>query len=139
MCEGTVLSFEGVVGKALVLSEGTGVVRTLLVFDMTAGEQLLNFDSYSDERIVVENDHQFTFYRYDDDLPQVFWNQKKAVWENRNEVPAKLKNANLEEAKKKNKEYLFDGLTLMAHQKVRVDIQTRKATLLDEYQWSYIE
>jgi len=35
--EGTVLAFEGVVGKAVLASEGTGTVRTLWVYDLTTG------------------------------------------------------------------------------------------------------
>ena len=54
-------------------------------------------------------------------------------------MPSKLQNADLEEAKKKSREYLFNGLTLMAHQKVQVDIQVRKATPQNEYKWEYIE
>jgi hypothetical protein len=50
-----------------------------------------------------------------------------------------LQNAVLEEAKKKMQTHLFDGLTLMAQQKMLVDIQTRKITPLDQYKWGYIE
>lgn len=137
--EGTVLAFENVVGNAILASEGTGTIRMLWVYDLTTGEKLLGVESFADYGIVIENDHQFSFYRYDDALPQVSWNEEKAVWENRNHVPSELQNADLEEAKKKSREYLFNGLTLMAHQKVQVDIQVRKATPQNEYKWEYIE
>lgn len=137
--EGTFLSFESVVGDAVLASEGTGTIRTLWVYNLTTGEKLLELESFSDYGIVIENDHQFTFYRYDDAFPQVSWNEEKAAWENRNHVPAELQNSDLEEAKKKSQEYLFGGLTLMAHQKVQVDVQKRKATPLNEYKWNYIE
>ncbi len=137
--EGTVLSFENIVGHALVASEGTGTIRTLWVYDLTTGEKLLAVESFADHGIVIENDHQFSFYRYDDALPQVSWNEEKAAWENCNQVPAELQNSDLEEAKKRSQEYLFGGLTLMAHQKVQVDVKKRKATPLNEYKWNYIE
>lgn len=137
--EGTVLAFEGVVGDAVVASEGTGTIRILWVYDLITGEKLLAVESFADQEIVIENDHQFAFYRYDDAFPQVSWNEEKAAWENRNHVPAELQNSDLEEAKKKSKEYLFNGLTLMAHQKVQVKIKERKAVPLNEYKWGYIE
>ena len=77
--EGTFLSFEGVVGDAVLASEGTGMIRTLWVYNLTTGEKLLELESFSDYGIVIENDHQFTFYRYDDVFPQVFWNEEKAA------------------------------------------------------------
>ena len=70
---------------------------------------------------------------------KVYWNEKKHKWENRNEVPNKLQNAELESVKKEAQTHLFDGLTLMAQQKMLVDIQTRKITPLDQYKWGYIE
>ncbi len=137
--EGTVLSFENIVGHALVASEGTGTIRTLWVYDLTTGEKLLAVESFADHGIVIENDHQFSFYRYDEALPQVSWNEEKAAWENCNQVPAELQNSDLEEAKKKSQEYLFNGLTLMAHRKIQVKIKERKAAPLNEYKWGYIE
>ena len=79
--EGTFLSFESVVGDAVVASEGTGTIRTLRIYDLTTGEKLLELESFADQGIVIENDHQFAFYRYDDAFPQVFWNEEKAAWE----------------------------------------------------------
>nr|WP_315124665.1 hypothetical protein [uncultured Capnocytophaga sp.] len=137
--EGTVLAFEGVVGKAVLASEGTGTVRTLWVYDLTTGKELAQIDSFHDSGIQAENDHQFSFYRYDDAYPQVYWNQEKGVWEQRNKVPAELQNADLENAKKEMKENLFHGLTLMAQQKISVDTKTGKVTPLNNYKWSYIE
>ncbi len=137
--EGRVLAFEKIVGDAVLVSEGMSTLRTLWVYDLTTGEKLLELASCADDGIVIENDHRFSFLRYDEALPQVFWNEEKAVWENWNHVPAELQNTDLEEAKKKNQEYLFNGLTLMAHQKIQVDIQKRKATPLNEYKWRYIQ
>lgn len=137
--EGTVLAFEGVVGKAVAVSEGTGTVRLLWVYDLTTGKELAQIEDFSDGGIKVENDHQFSFYRYDDDYPQVYWNKEKGVWGNRNKVPAELLNADLEKVKQEMQPNLFDGLTLMAQRKILVDIQTGKVTPLNEYQWSYIE
>ena len=137
--EGTVLAFEGVVGKAVAVSEGTGTVRLLWVYDLTTGKELAQIDSFHDSGLKAENDHQFSFYRYDDDYPQVFWNEKKSIWENRNKVPAELLNADLEEVKKETQENLFHGLTLMAQRKILVDIQTGKVTPLNEYKWGYVE
>ena len=85
--------------------------------------------------IEVENEHQFCFYRYDNALPQVSWNEEKGVWEEVNQVPAALQNADLAEAKEKSEGDLYDGLVLMAYQKVRVDLKKRKATALKEYKW----
>lgn len=136
--KGSTLDFEHVLGKTLILSEGTGTVRTLWVYDLTIGKEMFEVNSFNSE-ITIENDHQFSFYLYDDDNPQVFWNEKKHKWENRNQVPKKLQNADLEAAKKEEQTHLFDGLTLMAQQKMLVDIQKREITPLDEYKWGYIE
>lgn len=136
--KGSILDFEHVLGKTLILSEGTGTVRTLWVYDLTTGKEIFEVNSFN-SKITIENDHQFSFYLYDNGNPKVYWNKKKHKWENRNEVPNKLQNAVLEEAKKKMQTHLFDGLTLMAQQKMLVDIQTRKITPLDQYKWGYIE
>lgn len=50
-----------------------------------------------------------------------------------------LRNDQLKEAQQEAKEHLFGGLTLMALQKVKIDIKERKVTPLQEYKWSYIE
>ena len=55
------------------------------------------------------------------------------------EVPDFLRNDQLKEAQQEVKEHLFGGLTLMALQKVKIDIKERKVTPLQEYKWSYIE
>lgn len=132
--EGERFSFEKVIGNALLASEG-GVIRTLLVYDLTTGERMLKSASLIDMEIEVENEHQFCFYRYDNALPQVSWNEEKGVWEEVNQVPAALQNADLAEAKEKSEGDLYDGLVLMAYQKVRVDLKKRKATALKEYKW----
>lgn len=137
--EGRIFTFEGVVGEAVLASEGAGAVRILWVYDLTTGEELAQIYSFHDRGIKVESDHQFSFYRYDDDNPQVSWNEKKHEWENRNEVPNKLQNTELEEVKKEAQTDLFDGLTLMAQRRVLVDIQTGEITPLDEYKWDFIE
>ncbi|WGU68753.1 hypothetical protein QIU18_11610 [Capnocytophaga canimorsus] len=38
-----------------------------------------------------------------------------------------------------NNENLFEGMPMMAKQKIRVDIQQKKIIPLNEYKWLYIE
>ena len=138
--EGTILLFHEVVGKYLVISEGTDAVCMLLVYDLTTGERLIEAESFVYSMgIVKENDYQFSFYCYNDNAPLIIWNGKKSTWETQNKVPKELLNADLEQLKKKTQEYLFDGLALMVYQRVQVDIQKQKLTPLDEYKWGYAE
>ena len=53
--------------------------------------------------------------------------------------PDFLRNDQLKEAQQEAKEHLFEGLTLMALQRVKIDLKERKVTPLQEYKWSYIE
>ena len=75
----------------------------------------------------------------EDNLPRVQWNEKKGAWVDANEVPDFLRNDQLKDAQQEVKEHLFEGLTLMALQKVKIDIKEHKVTPLQEYKWSYIE
>ena len=75
----------------------------------------------------------------EDNLPRVQWNEKKGAWVDANEVPDFLRNEQLKKAQQEVKDSLFEGLTLMALQKVKIDLKGRKVTPLQEFQWSYIE
>lgn len=137
---GSVLDFEGVAGNVLITSEGTGVVSTLWLHDMTTGEVLVPVDmAFLSGTLEIQGEDAVFFYSQEDNLPRVQWNEKKGTWEDANEVPDFLRNDQLKEAQQEAKEHLFEGLTLMALQKVKIDLKERKVTPLQEYQWSYIE
>lgn len=135
--QGVRITFEKILGKTLVASEGSGIIRRIWVYDLTTGEKVLEAKSFADIGIpiTVENEHQFSYYRYDEALPQISWNEEKEVWENVNQVPAQLLNDDLEEAKENSQGNLYNGLMLIAYQKVKVDIQNRKVTPLNQYKW----
>ncbi|MFC2382329.1 MAG: hypothetical protein ACFNOQ_01160 [Porphyromonas sp.] len=137
---GSVLDFEGVAGNVLITSEGTGVVSTLWLHDMTTGEVLVPVDmAFLSGTLEIQGEDAVFFYSQEDNLPRVQWNEKKGAWMDANEVPDFLRNDQLKEAQQEVKEHLFEGLTLMALQKVKIDIKERKVTPLQEYKWSYIE
>ncbi|MFC2269704.1 MAG: hypothetical protein ACFNJO_01870, partial [Porphyromonas endodontalis] len=137
---GSVLDFEGVAGNVLITSEGTGVVSTLWLHDMTTGEVLVPVDMpFLSGTLEIQGEDAVFFYSPEDNLPRVQWNEKKGAWVDANEVPDFLRNEQLKKAQQEVKDSLFEGLTLMALQKVKIDLKGRKVTPLQEFQWSYIE
>ena len=121
---GSTLDFEAILGNTLVTSEGTGVVRTLWLHDLATGE-------------VVD---VLFFYTYDwDKNPRISWSEKKGAWVDQTKVPDALRNEQLKEAQQSFKDQLFDGLPLMAKQRIKVDLKERKVTPLPEYKWGYVE
>lgn len=137
---GSVLDFEGVAGNVLVTSEGTGVVSTLWLHDMTTGEVLVPVDmAFLSGTLEIQGEDAVFFYSQEDNLPRVQWDEKKWAWVDVNEVPDFLRNDQLKDTQKEVKEHLFEGLTLMALQKVKIDLKGRKVTPLQEFQWRYIE
>ena len=137
---GSVLDFEGVAGNVLITSEGTGVVSTLWLHDMTTGEVLVPVDmAFLSGTLEIQGEDAVSFYSEEDNLPRIQWNEKKGVWVDANEVPDFLRNDQLKDAQQEVKEHLFEGLTLMALQKVKIDLKERKVSQLQEYKWSYIE
>ena len=138
--EGSVLALEGLTGNVLVTSEGTGVVSTLWLYDMATGEVLVPVDmAFLSGTLEIQGGDALFFYSEEWDLPRIQWNEKKRVWEDANEVPDFLRNEQLKEAQQEVKDTLFEGLTLMALQKVKIDLKERKVSRLEEYKWSYIE
>ena len=139
--EGTVLDFEGVVGHTLLTSEGTDVVGTLYLHDLTTGKEVMPIDLPFDSSLGVEvvDDNMFFFYTNDSEFPTMSWNERKGVWVDQNEVYDFLRNNQLKEMQEKVKEYIFDGFTLRALQMVEVKIDERLVNPLSEYKWSPIE
>jgi hypothetical protein len=139
--EGTVLDFEGVVGHTLLTSEGTDVVGTLYLHDLTTGKEVMPIDLPFDSSLGVEivDDNMFFFYTNDSEFPTMSWNERKGVWVDQNEVYDFLRNNQLKEMQDKVKEYIFDGFTLRALQMVEVKINERLVNPLSEYKWSPIE
>ncbi|WP_314940775.1 hypothetical protein [Porphyromonas endodontalis] len=139
--EGTVLDFEGVVGHTLLTSEGTDVVGTLYLHDLTTGKEVMPIDLPFDSSLGVEivDDNMFFFYTNDSEFPTMSWNERKGAWVDQNEVYDFLRNNQLKEMQEKVKEYIFDGFTLRALQMVEVKINERLVNPLSEYKWSPIE
>lgn len=139
--EGTVLDFEGVVGHTLLTSEGTDVVGTLYLHDLTTGKEVMPIDLPFDSSLGVEivDDNMFFFYTNNSEFPTMSWNGRKGVWVDQNEVYDFLRNNQLKEMQEKVKEYIFDGFTLRALQMVEVKINERLVNPLSEYKWSPIE
>ena len=139
--EGTVLNFEGVVGHTLLTSEGTDVVGTLYLHDLTTGKEVMPIDLPFDSSLGVEivDEETFFFYTNDSEFPTMSWNERKGAWVDQNEVYDFLRNNQLKEMQEKVKEYIFDGFTLRALQMVEVKINERLVNPLSEYKWSPIE
>lgn len=137
--KGNFLSLEKVIGSTLVLSEGTGVIRDLMAYDLSSGRQLLKVEGMSDQELKVENDRQFSFFIFRDDLPSMRWDEAAGAWKSDVPIPAALQNPQLDKAKQEFAEQLFDGLTLVAYRKVRVTLPEGKADYLDEYEWGYAQ
>ena len=139
--KGSTLDFEAIQGNTLVTSEGTGVVRTLWLHDLATGEVVVPVDyPFESDTLERQGSDVLFFYTYDwDKNPRISWDQKKGTWVDQTKVPAALRNEQLKEAQQSVKEYLFDGLPLMAKQKVKVDLKERKVTPLEEYRWGYVE
>lgn len=137
--KGSFLSLEKVIGHTLLLSEGTGVIRELKAYDLKGGQQLLAVEGMSDQELKVENEHQFSFFVFRDDLPSVRWDEAAGDWKSDAPIPAALQNPQLESRKREFADQLFDGLTLVAYRKVRVTLPEGKADYLDEYEWGYAQ
>lgn len=139
--EGTILSFEGVVGHTLLTYEGTGATGTLSLHDLATGKPVMPIDLPFDsgEGVEVVDANTFYFYTYDEAYPTMTWDKQKGVWVDQNKVPDALRNDQLKELQAKLQLDLFDGSPLMALRKVEVKLQERKVTPLDEYRWSVIE
>lgn len=139
--KGGVLEFESLVGHTLVTSEGTGVVRTLWLHDLATGEVVVPVDyPFESDTLEIQGDDVLFFYTYDwDKNPRISWDQKKGTWVDQTKVPAALRNEQLKEVQQAVKDFLSEGLPLMAKQKVKVDLKERKVTPLEEYRWGYVE
>lgn len=139
--EGTVLDFEGVVGHTLLTSEGTDVVGTLYLHDLTTGKEVMPIDLPFDSSLGVEivDEETFFFYTNDSEFPTMSWNERKGAWVDQNEVYDFLRNNQLKEMQEKVKGDIFDGFTLRALQMVEVKINERLVNPLSEYKWSPVE
>ena len=139
--EGTVLDFEGVVGHTLLTSEGTDVVGTLYLHDLTTGKEVMPIDLPFDSSLGVEivDEETFFFYTNDSEFPTLSWNERKGAWVDQNEVYDFLRNNQLKEMQEKVKGDIFDGFALRALQMVEVKINERLVNPLSEYKWSPIE
>ena len=139
--EGTVLDFEGVVGHTLLTSEGTDVVGTLYLHDLTTGKEVMPIDLPFDSSLGVEivDEDTFFFYTNDSEFPTMSWNERKGAWVDQNEVYDFLRNNQLKEMQEKVKRDIFDGFALRALQMVEVKINERLVNPLSEYKWSPVE
>lgn len=139
--EGTVLDFEGVVEHRLLTSEGTDVVGTLYLHDLTTGKEVMPIDLpfVSSLGVEIVDEETFFFYTNDSEFPTMSWNERKGAWVDQNEVYDFLRNNQLKEMQEKVKGDIFDGFTLRALQMVEVKIDERLLNPLSEYKWSPIE
>ena len=138
---GSTLDFEAILGNTLVTSEGTGVVRKLWLHDLATGEVVVPVDyPFDSDTLERQSTDALFFYTYDwDKNPRISWSEKKGAWVDQTKVPDVLRNEQLKEVQQSFKDQLFDGLPLMAKQKVKVDLMERKVTPLEEYRWGYVE
>lgn len=139
--KGSTLDFEAILGNTLVTSEGTGVVRTLWLHDLATGEVVVPVDyPFDSDTLERQGTDALFFYTYDwDKNPRISWSEKKGAWVDQTKVPDALRNEQLKEAQQSFKDQLFDGLPLMAKQRIKVDLKERKVTPLPEYKWGYVE
>ena len=139
--KGGVLEFESLVGHTLVTSEGTGVVRTLWLHDLATGEVVVPVDyPFDSDTLERQGTDALFFYTYDwDKNPRISWSEKKGAWVDQTKVPDALRNEQLKQVQQSFKDQLFDGLPLMAKQRIKVDLKERKVTPLPEYKWGYVE
>jgi hypothetical protein len=133
-------TFECVVGRALVLSNGTSNIRMLNVYDLDTGEELFPIEENFIGEITPDADQSgFTFYRYSEDMPIVRWDADSGKWREESKVPAELFNADLDKTIAQIGDKLFNGMRLAALQKARVDIASKEVIHLNEYKWAYVE
>lgn len=139
--QGSTLDFEAILGNTLVTSEGTGVVRTLWLHDLATGEVVVPVDyPFDSDTLERQGTDALFFYTYDwDKNPRISWSEKKGAWVDQTKVPDALRNEQLKQAQQSFKDHLFDGLPLMAKQRIKVDLKERKVTPLPEYKWGYVE
>ena len=138
---GSTLDFEAILGNTLVTSEGTGVVRKLWLHDLATGEVVVPVDyPFDSDTLERQGTDVLFFYTYDwDKNPRISWSEKKGAWVDQTKVPDALRNEQLKEVQQSFKDQLFDGLPLMAKQRIKVDLKERKVTPLPEYKWGYVE
>lgn len=138
---GSTLGFEAILGNTLVTSEGTGVVRTLWLHDLVTGEVVVPVDyPFDSDTLERQGTDALFFYTYDwNKNPRISWSEKKGAWVDQTKVPDALRNEQLKEVQQSFKDQLFDGLPLMAKQRIKVDLKERKVTPLPEYKWGYVE
>ena len=138
---GSTLDFEAILGNTLVTSEGTGVVRKLWLHDLATGEVVVPVDyPFDSDTLERQGTDALFFYTYDwDKNPWISWSEKKGAWVDQTKVPDALRNEQLKEVQQSFKDQLFDGLPLMAKQRIKVDLKERKVTPLPEYKWGYVE
>lgn len=137
---GSVISFEAVVGGSVVVSEGTGNVRELRLYDARTGDAQLSIEyQMAALPLEVEDATRFAYYWYDDGGAFLQWDDSQKVWVEHGALGLAMRNASLAEAKARVSEYLFAGLTLRPYERVRVNVATLQVELLGEYVWGYAE
>ena len=138
---GSTLDFEAILGNTLVTSEGTGVVRKLWLHDLATGEVVVPVDyPFDSDTLERQGTDALFFYTYDwNKNPRISWSEKKGAWVDQTKVPDALRNEQLKQVQQSFKDQLFDGLPLMAKQRIKVDLKERKVTPLPEYKWGYVE
>lgn len=134
---GTYLSFQKIIGNTLVVTEGTGVISDLLLYDLKTGQKPMEVQYSITDEVKVENDDEFSYYTINENSPSMFWNGETSSWEKVNNIPQKLMNDDLAKAQKKVEE--FGGGNVSAYQKIRVNLKDKKVTPLEEYKWDYAE
>lgn len=133
------LMYERVVRGALIVSEGTGTLRELRVYDLNSSDLLLQVERTCGEIEVYPDESGFVCTTLNLDSPQIYWSAKDENWHESNEVPDALYNAQLEQVKKENESHLFDGFSLAAYSRVEVNLIQMKQTPLKELEWGYMQ
>ncbi|KGL53330.1 hypothetical protein HQ29_01780 [Porphyromonas canoris] len=136
--EGTI--FETIMGNSLVVSQGTGNIRTLLVYNLQTGEEKARIENFfSGIAPVPEGDSAMTFYIYNEDTAGMAWDASLEEWILYGDLEEGMQNATIEEAKRSCEEHLFPGLCIVPLQKHRMDLASCTVTSLKEYRWNYSE
>ncbi|MDO4790349.1 MAG: hypothetical protein Q3998_05230 [Porphyromonas sp.] len=131
---------EAIAGNFLVVSEGMGNNRTLIIYDLQTGEECAKIENFfSGIAPEVEGESAITFFIQEENGTYMVWNSSTEEWEPNRELIEAMQNPTLEEAKRSCQDFLSEGVSISALQKYRIDLSDRSVTPLNEYRWSYTE
>lgn len=128
---------EAVLDQYLIVSNGTGTVRDLVIYDLNTGKEVMIVPNVPDQQFILDAKDRnggFYFYRIMEENISVSYDEKSRTWKENQPIPQELK-ASLEQALKKPSNYI----SLVAHQKIFVDLRNSRETILPEYTWQYAE